>query len=157
GGHTPLRAALTATGFRAIAADLPGSGRSLPQPRVYSATYLEDDARSYAALLRHLQLQSVHIFGFSDGGAVALIMAELFPELVRSVTTWGSAGQLSDPSGELRATFFNVVDDPIPPLQGFSQHLIEVYGKDNARATTQSAVRAMTEIIETRGGDLSIA
>jgi pimeloyl-ACP methyl ester carboxylesterase len=155
--HTPLREALAAAGFRVIAGDLPGSGRSQPQPRVYTATYYEDDARSFAALLRHLAVESAHIVGFSDGGEVAILMAELFPGLVQSVVTWGSAGQLSDPDGQLRAAFSSVIDSPIPPLQQFSEHLIATYGKETARATTQNAARAMTEIIETRGGDLSLS
>ena len=155
--HTALRHALAEAGYRVIAADLPGSGRSQPQPRVYTATYYEEDAESFAALLTHLAVDSAHVIGFSDGGEVALLMAVLWPAKVRSVITWGSAGQLNDPSGQLRAMFFDVVDKPIPPLQEFSQHLIASYGKDTARATTQNAVRAMTEIIETRGGDVSFS
>src|SRR6266581_8806828 len=49
-----LREALVAAGYRVIAADLPGSGRSDPQPRTYTATFFEDDARSFTALLQHL-------------------------------------------------------------------------------------------------------
>jgi valacyclovir hydrolase len=155
--HGRLRESLVAAGVRVIAADLPGSGRSQPQPRLYRVTYFEEDAGSFATLLRHLAVEAAHLIGFSDGGEVALLMAELFPGTARSVVTWGSVGQLSDPSGQLRTAFHNVVDDPIPPLQEYSQHLIATYGKDMARAMTQNAVRGMTEIIETRGGDLSLA
>jgi len=154
--HLRLRQALSDAGVRVIAADLPGSGRSHPQPRVYTATYFEDDAGAFSALLQSLSPESTHLVGFSDGGEVALLMAELFPDRVRSVVTWGSAGQISDPSGELRSIFHDVVDNPIPPLQEYSRHLIAAYTADIARATTQNAVRAMTEIIQTRGGDLSV-
>jgi len=157
GAHAPLRQALVEAGYRVIAADLPGSGRSQPQPRVYTVSYLEEDAGSFAALLRHLAVESAHLIGFSDGGEVALLMAVLFPGVSRSVVTWGSAGQLNDPSGQLRETFHDIVDNPIPPLQEFSRHLIATYGKGAARAMTQNAVHAMTEIIETRGGDLSLS
>jgi valacyclovir hydrolase len=155
--HMPLRQALSEARFRVVAADLPGSGRSKPQPRVYSVDYFKEDAGSFAALLEHLTLESANLIGFSDGGEVALLMAELFPSGVQSVVTWGSAGQLNDPSGQLRETFHNIVDSPIPPLQGFSEHLIATYGKDTARAMTQNAVRAMTEIIKTRGGNVSLS
>ena len=74
-GHSPLREALQAAGYRVIAADLPGSGRSQPQPRIYTATYFEDDARSFAALLKHVAVEFVHLVGFSDGGEVAILMA----------------------------------------------------------------------------------
>src|SRR5690348_6332861 len=70
--HIGLRHSLVEAGFRVIAADLPGSGRSQPQPRVYSATYFQEDAGSFAALLTHLGIGSAHVIGFSDGGEVAL-------------------------------------------------------------------------------------
>jgi valacyclovir hydrolase len=155
--HGPLRHALAEAGYLVIAADLPGSGRSQPQPRAYTATYFEEDAASFTALLRHLGLERAHLAGFSDGGEVALMMAALWPAMASSVVTWGSAGQLKDDDGQLRAVFANVVDNPIPPLRDYSRYLIEAYGEDVARATTQNAVRAMTEIIETRDGDLSLS
>ena len=157
GNHAALRQSLVDAGFRVIAADLPGSGRSLPQPRTYSANYFQEDAGSFAALLRQAEVPSAHLVGFSDGGEVALVMAELHPEVVQSVLTWGSLGQISDPDGQLRAAFSTVVDNPIPPLQDYSRYLIETYGKDTARAMTQNAVRAMNEIIETRDGDVSFS
>jgi valacyclovir hydrolase len=157
GAHLAMRQSLAEAGFRVIAADLPGSGRSQPQPRLYSVTYFQEDAASFAALLRHLSVESAHLVGFSDGGEVALLMAELFPDVVQSIAAWGSAGQLHDPSGQLREAFYNVVDNPIPPLREFSQHLIVMYGKDTARAMTQNATRAMTAIIDTRDGDLSLS
>ena len=76
-----LREALVAAGYRVIAADLPGSGRSEPQPRTYTATYYEDDARAFAALLQHLATEPAHLMGFSDGGEVSLLMATLMPEV----------------------------------------------------------------------------
>lgn len=154
-GHTPLREALAAAGYRVIAADLPGSGRSQPQPRTYTASYFEDDAGAFAALLHHLGIESAHLMGFSDGGETALLMAESSPGVVRSVMAWGAAGMLSDPTGQLRETMYNMVDSPIPPLQDYSQYLIATYGKENARATCQSFVAAITAIIEQRGGDIS--
>jgi len=76
-----------ATRNRVITADLPGSGRSEPQPRVYPATYYADDARSFVALLEHLMTGATHLVGFSDGGEVALLMAAFTPVLARSVVT----------------------------------------------------------------------
>jgi valacyclovir hydrolase len=151
-----LRDALSEAGCRVISADLPGSGRSEPQPRSYTATYYEDDARSFAALLEHLAIGRAHVMGFSDGGEVALLMAALMPNLARSVVTWGAAGAISDPGGHLREALYHVVDDPIPPLQGFSDYLAATYGKANARAMTRNAVAAFSEIIG-GGGSISLA
>ena len=151
-----LREALAAAGHRVIAADLPGSGRSGPQPRSYTATYLEDDARSFSAFLGHLSAGPAHLVGFSDGGEVSVLLAALAPAVARSVVTWGAAGTLSDPDGSLRWTMSNLVDNPIPPLQAFRDELVATYGEANARAMTQSFVGAVSAIIE-RGGDVSVA
>ncbi len=152
-----LREALVAAGYRVIAADLPGSGRSEPQPRAYTATYFEDDARSFTALLQYLAVGPAHLMGFSDGGEISLLMAALTPGVARSVVTWGAAGVLNDPSGQLREAMYNVVDHPIPPLQQFRDYLIATYGEANARAMTQSEVAALSAIIEESGGDVSLS
>lgn len=155
--HKHLRNALLASGYRIIAADLPGSGRSLPQPRQYTVSYFDDDARAFAALLHHLRVESVHWIGFSDGGEVALLAAELFPDATRSVATWGAAGVLNDPTGQLREALYHVIDQPIPPLQDYSRYLIATYGEDNARTTTRNAANAFSNIIVQRGGDISLS
>ena len=151
-----LREALVAAGYRVIAADLPGSGRSEPQPRAYTASYFEDDARAFAALLQHLATGPTHLIGFSDGGEDSLLVAALTPGVARSVVTWGASGTLSDPDGRLREAMFNVIDNPIPPLQQFSEYLIATYGEANARAMTRSEVGALSDIIES-GGDISLS
>ena len=79
-----LRDALAAS-YHVIAAHLPGSGRSLPQPRTYTAGYYEHDAASFVALLRERGIEPAHLIGFSDGGEVALFMAALTPDLARSL------------------------------------------------------------------------
>jgi len=151
-----LPARLPAASYRVISADLPGSGRSLPQPRNYTVNYYEDDAAAFAALLQHLGAAPAHLIGFSDGGEDALLMAALTPAVARSVVTWGAGGQASDPSGQLRQVLFNLVDHPIPPMQGFRDNLVQMYGEANARANSQSLVRALGEIIDTRGGNLAL-
>lgn len=151
--HALLRESL-APKYRVIAADLPGSGRSEPQPRKYTATYYEDDARSLVALLQKIADGPVHLVGFSDGGEDALLMAAQAPEVARSVFAWGAAGFVSDPSGQLREGFQNVVDHPTPPWKQYSEYLVATYGAANARAMTQSFVKAISAIIEA-GGDIS--
>jgi pimeloyl-ACP methyl ester carboxylesterase len=151
--HEVLRRALELH-YRVIAADLPGSGRSGPQPRQYTPSYFEDDARALAALLRHLKAEPAHLLGFSDGGEDALLMAALDPSIARSVVAWGAGGSFSDPGGHLRQTMYNLIDYPIPPLKGFRDQLVERYGETNARAMTQSEVTALGAIIDA-GGDVS--
>ena len=149
-----LREALMAAGYRVIAADLPGSGRSEPQPRTYTATYYEEDTHAFVALLRHLATEPTHLIGFSDGAEVSLLMATLIPEGVRSVVVWGAAGVINDPDGRMREAIYNIVDHPIPPLQPLHDFLVATYGEANARVMTQSHVDALSDIIK-GGGELS--
>ncbi|HEY7019820.1 MAG TPA: alpha/beta hydrolase [Ktedonobacterales bacterium] len=150
-----LRDALAAR-YRVIVADLPGSGRSQPLPRTYTASYYEDDARSFAGLLEHLGVASAYVAGFSDGGEVALLMAALTPDLTRSAVTWGAAGKISDPDGSLRQVMNSLVDHPIPPLQGYRDFLVGRYGEANARAMTQNQTDGISAVIEA-GGELAMA
>jgi pimeloyl-ACP methyl ester carboxylesterase len=48
-----------------------------------------------------------------------------------------------------------VVDNPIPPMQGYSEYLIATYGIDNARTTTHNFLSAYTAIIN-NGGNISL-
>lgn len=139
--------------FSVTAADLPGSGWSGPQPRSYTPSYYHDDANTFLEMLDEVVGVPAHVIGFSDGGEVALLMAEKRPEAVRSVVTWGAAGKVEAPPGMLDA-FYHLVDEPIPPLKDFAAYLKEMYGEDNARAMTRSASQALREIIEA-GGDIA--
>ena len=48
--------------------------------------------------------------------------------------------------------FYNLIDDPIPPLNDFADHLKATYGEDNARAMTRSVSTALSAITD-GGGD----
>ena len=147
-----LRAAL-APAFRVISADLPGSGKSTPQPRAYTATYYHDDARAFLALLQHLGAAPAHLIGFSDGGEVELVMAGVQPDAAKSLLTWGAAGTIAV-SPDLLDAMANVVDSPIEPMKEFSQYLKDAYGEGHARAMSQSFSQALRAIMDA-GGDVS--
>jgi pimeloyl-ACP methyl ester carboxylesterase len=99
-----LRHELSA-GFRVIAADLPGSGRSQPQPRDYASAFYAEDAHTFRALLDDLDVHAAHLVGFSDGGEVALLMAALEPRRALSVVTWGGGGGGAPPPRVGRACY----------------------------------------------------
>jgi valacyclovir hydrolase len=149
-----LRAALS-SGFRVIAVDLPGSGRSQPQPRSYDAGYYHDDARTLAGLLDALGISAAHLVGFSDGGEEAVLLAELRPGLALSLFTWGAAGKIEATPDELTA-LENVIDQPADGLAPLAAYLATAYGPDGARIMTRSWAQAMRDIVAA-GGDLSQA
>lgn len=148
----PLRDALVPN-FRVITADLPGSGKSTPQPRTYAPTYYENDARAFLAMLGAIVGSSVHLVGFSDGGEYALLMAALEPTSVRSLATWGSAGSLGD-NPEVADPMASLIDDPIPEMSDFAEYMKATYGEDNARVMARSVAQSFRAIIEA-GGDIS--
>jgi valacyclovir hydrolase len=147
-----LRAALL-PGFRVIAVDLPGSGRSQPQPRSYEAGYYHDDARTVLGLLDALGVSVAHLAGFSDGGEIAVLLAGLRPGLALSLFTWGAAGKIEATPDEL-TSLENVVDQPTDGLAPLAAYLVTAHGADGARIMTRSWAQAMRDLVAA-GGDIS--
>ena len=77
----PQMRLLAASGFRAIAPDLPGYGESEQLPHVldYRSLALAADL---AGLIRALGLERVHVIGHDWGGTLAYLLAAEHPELV---------------------------------------------------------------------------
>jgi valacyclovir hydrolase len=142
-----------ASGFRVLAVDLPGSGRSQPQPRRYTASYYLDDARALLSLLDGLGVGVAHMVGFSDGGEDALLMAALDPSRILSTVTWGSAGQIVA-TPDMLDGLARVVDDPVDPFKPLAAYLVEAYGADSARIMVKSWAQALSAMIDA-GGDVS--
>jgi pimeloyl-ACP methyl ester carboxylesterase len=94
--HLPLAERLVAAGYSVILPDLPGYGQSVPPKRTYPTDFYRRDAavmgEFLSALLALLGARHAHIFGFSDGGEVALLLGVEYAHLCRSVTVWGAIG-----------------------------------------------------------------
>jgi valacyclovir hydrolase len=139
------------TGFRVIAADLPGCGRS--SPREYTPDFYLKDARAFLELLDQLEVDAAHLVGFSDGGETALLMAALAPARVRSVVAWGAAGQIVAPA-EGFGPLERLLDEPTEQLLPLAAYLAEAYGPERARAMAAGWGGALRAIAEA-GGDIS--
>ena len=137
---------------RVITVDLPGSGRSGPQPRTYSARYYEEDADAMAVLLKERGVSSARIFGHSDGGEVALLMAARYPGLVRAVIAEAAMGEI--PNAATIDLLGSIIDAPASALEEYSKVLVAYYGRENALATTKSWARASHEMAA-NGGSIS--
>jgi pimeloyl-ACP methyl ester carboxylesterase len=147
---TPLRRALAGE-FRVVAVDLPGSGRSQPQPRRYVRSYYQDDAAALAGLLDDLDVTTAHYIGFSDGGEEALLLAALRPAPALSVVTWGAAGQVRSEPGRLDR-LARIVDEPAEPFLALAAFLVEAHGVNGARVMVSSWAEALRGI-----GDISLS
>lgn len=139
--------------FRVIAADLPGSGKSGPQPRTYTPSYWQEDADALIALLEAAGASPGHVAGFSDGGEYGLLMAATRPGTVRSLVSWGAAGSLGN-NVRMAEAMLHMVDNPIPPMQDFSNFMKATYGEDGARTMTQSFGQTLLSVMEA-GSDIS--
>ncbi len=76
--------------YRVIAPDLRGYSQSFPKPRTFPSDFYRRDALDIAALIDALGLDRPHVLGFSDGGEVALRLAEI--HALRSAAAWGAVG-----------------------------------------------------------------
>jgi pimeloyl-ACP methyl ester carboxylesterase len=89
------RPAFTAKGFRVIAYDRRGFGRSTIDPAGPQPGTAADDLRG---LLDHLKLDRVHLVATAAGGFVAWDFALSFPERVRTLVVASSIGGVQDES-----------------------------------------------------------
>jgi pimeloyl-ACP methyl ester carboxylesterase len=85
--------AFTSAGFRFIAYDRRGWGKSVTQPGASAGTGADD----LHALLKHLKIDRFHLIATAGGGFVALDYALSFPEELRSLVIANSIGGVQDP------------------------------------------------------------
>ena len=85
--------AFTAAGYRVIAYDRRGWGRSVVDPAGAQPGTAADDLR---ALMTHLDVDRFHLVGTAAGGFVALDYALSFPRQVRSLVVASSIGGIQD-------------------------------------------------------------
>ncbi len=77
----PVVPALAAT-RQVVAVELQGHGHAADADRLLTYEQMADDT---AALLRHIGVENVDVFGYSMGGGVSLQLAIRHPELVRKL------------------------------------------------------------------------
>ncbi len=70
-----------------IAADSRGHGRSAP---IEGGLHYADMANDMVALLDHLKIERADVFGWSDGGVIALDMAMRYPDRVGRIAVFGT-------------------------------------------------------------------
>ena len=76
-----------ATGFSAMLYDRTGYGRSSPQAAPWPDDFLINQAHLLPLILQALGITKPVLFGHSDGGTIALIVASLYPNLPLATIT----------------------------------------------------------------------
>jgi pimeloyl-ACP methyl ester carboxylesterase len=90
----PQIAGFAAAGYRVIASDRRGWGKSTPDPS--SGPQPGSIAEDLHALVEYLQLPKFHLLGTAGGGFAALDYAAWHPERLRSLIVGGSTGAIED-------------------------------------------------------------
>ena len=89
----PQMAAFAKAGYRVIAFDRRGWGRSTPDPAGPQPGSIAGDLDG---LVDHLKLGKFHLLGVAGGGFAALDYAAWHPEHIRSLVIGGSTGDIKD-------------------------------------------------------------
>lgn len=90
----PQIAAFAQAGYRVIAFDRKGWGKSIPDPS--SGSQQDSIADDLHALVEHLKLDKFHLLGVAGGGFIALDYAAWHPERLRGLIVGGSTGSVED-------------------------------------------------------------
>jgi pimeloyl-ACP methyl ester carboxylesterase len=102
-----------ATGYGALLYDRPGYGRSSSLPQPWPDDFLIKQAHLFPRLLDRLGITKPLLFGHSDGGTLALMIASLYPTLPLATVT-EAAHVLIEPITKqgLRALYDKTKTDP---------------------------------------------
>ncbi|TFZ06724.1 alpha/beta fold hydrolase [Ramlibacter henchirensis] len=104
GGHlafAPQVESLASSGYRAVAWDMPGYGRSAPiEPYTFKGL-----AESCITLIESLRCENVVLLGHSMGGMVAQEVVARRPHLVSRLVLCGTSAAFGEPDGEWQRQF----------------------------------------------------
>jgi pimeloyl-ACP methyl ester carboxylesterase len=101
-----------AKGRRIIAVEQQGHGHTADIDRPFSFEQMADDT---ATLLRQLGIKKIDVYGYSDGGMVALEIAMRHPELVRKLALSSAVYRMDGYFPEIAEGLPHVTADDLPP------------------------------------------
>ncbi|AEG91177.1 alpha/beta fold hydrolase [Ramlibacter tataouinensis] len=120
GGHlafAPQVETLAGCGYRAVAWDMPGYGRSAPiEPYTFKGL-----AERCIALIEALRCGSVALVGHSMGGMVAQEVVARRPELVNRLVLCGTSPAFGRPEGDWQREFIASRTAPLAAGQGMAE------------------------------------
>jgi pimeloyl-ACP methyl ester carboxylesterase len=119
-----------------ITVDLPGWADSDLLPESYPMDTLANAART---LLDDLDLDRVHVAGFSYGSVIAYRLAQLHPERLRRLALVGAASTL--PDEVIAASLDAVALGEAGKLDDFADGLLDLFSPHESPARFQAAIR----------------
>jgi len=100
--------------FRVVQVDLQGHGRTADIDRPLS---FEQHVKDVVGLMQHLGIERTHMFGWSYGGLIAMLIAMKNPGLVDRIATYGSL--YGPPQDAIRPDKLGAPHDPTPDGQAY--------------------------------------
>lgn len=134
----PQMSAFAQAGYRVIAFDRRGWGKSTAEPAAGAPGSIAGDLH---ALAEHLKLDRFHLLGVAGGGFIALDYAAWHPERVRSLVVGASTGAIEDP--EIAEFIARIA---IPDIRKQSAHYREIGA--SYRGSNPEGTRRWIEIDE---------
>jgi pimeloyl-ACP methyl ester carboxylesterase len=146
-------AGLLADRFDAQAVDLPGFGYSDPSPRYSIASF----AATVIGYLEHAGRGPVHLVGNSLGGSIAVRVAALRPDLIRTLTLISPAMPFLDPRRTAHGPYLPILALPRADrifawgmsrltVEEMADQVLEACFGDIRKATEQRRAEALEEI-----------
>jgi pimeloyl-ACP methyl ester carboxylesterase len=135
----PQIAGFAQAGYRVIAFDRRGWGKSVPDPK--SEPRQGSIADDLHALIEHLKLDKFHLLGVAGGGFIALDYAAWHPERLRGLVVSASTGSIEDK--EVAAVIARIA---IPEIRKQSAHFREI--GPSYRAANPEGTKRWIEIDE---------
>ena len=135
----PQIAALSDAGYRVVAFDRRGWGKSVPAPE--TGPQPGSIAGDLDALVEHLKLDNFHLVGVAGGGFIALDYAAWRPQRLRSLIVGASTGAIAD-----REVADFIARIAIPDIRKQSAHYREIGA--SYRGANPDGVKRWIEIDE---------
>ena len=130
--------------YRVIIFDNRGSGRTKPQDAKTSIQVMADDC---IALIKHLNLPSVHLLGHSMGGFIALNCAIRYPDYVSKLILVGTSAFNSERNNALFSDWVSYQENGMCDTLWFRNIFYWIFSKHFFEDTKvfETAVRLTTE------------
>jgi valacyclovir hydrolase len=132
--------------FRVLVPHLHGYGHSTHR-NSYALSFYRDDANDLATLLDSLNIDTVLVLGFSDGGIVGLLLAALHPQRVLSLAVMGAQPSINEQNVEGIRHW--LIDTPLS--EEWQKELANLHGEPYWRSLPRMYVEGQEKLVAAGG------
>lgn len=137
-------------GYKVIAWDPPGYGKSRPPDKSFGLDFYERDAEAAASLMEKIGFNKFSVLGWSDGGITGLILAGTKPLTVEKLVIWGANAYITPAEADI----YEKIRDVRQWSPRMKEPMEQTYGKEGFPALWSAWVDGMLNIYRQRNGDI---